>query len=263
MSTKQELRKNVTDGNTRKAIDVLKAIIEKVKDYDLQEEIDLQSVRYETYRKEKRSRTSNDEELIVEYNRINLALIQIIDKLPDEISSHSKNKIKPAIIIIVALGIFGLIWWLFDFRVGDFNSSSIKIPKTTNDTIEPLDTGEKRIDSVKNTDDTTIISHVKKEIENRILPSEKEPTNSVDDNEDQNSDLPAYMLVINTSVRLDKIIVDGEPKDFSLGYIELEKGEHVFQIIDEAGNNYECGEFNIKKDKMTLRFRSGTCYLND
>ncbi|WP_282773950.1 hypothetical protein [Phaeodactylibacter xiamenensis] len=104
---KQALQQLIAQGKTGRAIQQLLAITGRLEDTDLQEEVILQSARYEQYTKSKRTGISSSQDQGVSIANINQALLSIISQLPedtsggenDEHTANSKGKTK------------GSAWW--------------------------------------------------------------------------------------------------------------------------------------------------------
>ncbi len=86
---KERLRRLLGQGQTSQ---VIRELLEATRNLDeLQKEVILQSVRFENYSKDKRSGSSAYEEESVLFSKINNALLEIIDQLPDGVQ-HGRYK---------------------------------------------------------------------------------------------------------------------------------------------------------------------------
>ncbi len=79
---KQHLRTLIATGKTKQAIQQLLNYTQTLSDQDLQQEIIMQSARFEDYQKANRLGTSTAEDNRLSQARINQALLDIIDRLP-------------------------------------------------------------------------------------------------------------------------------------------------------------------------------------
>ena len=86
---KDELKELIAQGKTKQAIRKLLILTKPLDDQDLYEEVLLQSSRFEKYQKDMRSDVAEEGEQNKTINRINFALIGIIEKIPD----HKVGKI--------------------------------------------------------------------------------------------------------------------------------------------------------------------------
>ena len=102
MAIKNELRTLIAQGKTRKAIKQLLRITGKLEDKDLYNDVVFQSSRYEEYLKNKMKGTLSNEALDIALGRVNEALLEIIDRLPDEAKAFSFNTTQ-----LVGWGILG------------------------------------------------------------------------------------------------------------------------------------------------------------
>ncbi len=94
MSThsKANLRKLIAQNKTRQAIDILFEMTKSSADRDLHQEVIMQSAKLEKLEADKRKGILSFEEQNLSKARINDALLQIVDKIPDSnSSSHASN----------------------------------------------------------------------------------------------------------------------------------------------------------------------------
>ncbi|MBK7407625.1 MAG: hypothetical protein IPJ40_05810 [Saprospirales bacterium] len=80
--TKSDLKQLVADNKTKQAIDLLLKATKELEDSDLQNEVILQSAKYNAYLKEKAAGTKSQENLDIQKANIDNALTYIVDKLP-------------------------------------------------------------------------------------------------------------------------------------------------------------------------------------
>ena len=97
---KQNLENILAEGKTARAIQSLLEIT-KSQDADLYKEMLQISARFAGYERQKRLNLADDTPLSIEHNKINAALVYIVDKLPDEaMSSKTTPSVKEGKTII-------------------------------------------------------------------------------------------------------------------------------------------------------------------
>lgn len=103
---KQQLKKLLGDGKTKKVITHLRERMDLL-DEELQEEIIIQSSRFEVMNREKRSGILSKDQELIQLSKINAALINIINDLPEEIKiiSAPKRKISNWLTAAITVGI--------------------------------------------------------------------------------------------------------------------------------------------------------------
>ena len=79
---KQALRNLIADGKTARAIEALRAL--NLSDTDLNIEINLLSARFATYERQKNRGIADESDLGIELNKINLALLAVVDHLDEK-----------------------------------------------------------------------------------------------------------------------------------------------------------------------------------
>ncbi len=87
---KQALQQLIAQGKTEQAIDQLLQLTEPSGNTELREEVLMQSARYRDYAKAKRLGVSSAEDQQTALARINPALLQIIDELPDDTNDGAR-----------------------------------------------------------------------------------------------------------------------------------------------------------------------------
>ncbi|MBK8490433.1 MAG: hypothetical protein IPL49_05865 [Saprospirales bacterium] len=115
---KQRLFKLLGEGKTKQVIQELLRITQGQD--DLHQEVIMQSSRFEEYSKIKRSGITNLEEETVFLSRINKALLEIIDKLPEKVQPQSwklRQRIAGLATLVAIIG--GIIWGLITLGKGD------------------------------------------------------------------------------------------------------------------------------------------------
>ncbi len=106
--SKFELRNLISEDKTQQVIDNLLELTKSLEDKELHKEVILQSSKFEKYQREGRKGTCTFENQNISISRIKDALLQIIDKLPDDLKQtpSETNKKKPIwkyIILPIAL----------------------------------------------------------------------------------------------------------------------------------------------------------------
>ena len=89
---KSQLKDLISQGNTQEVIQQLKLIAKQTDDKYFQEEVLLQSARYEQYATANRQGTSHPEEQKITIAKINKALLYIIDKVPNDLQAPATTK---------------------------------------------------------------------------------------------------------------------------------------------------------------------------
>ena len=82
---KKELQELIAQGKTGKAIDLLLKIAADFDEPDIQQDVLLLSARFQEYSNEKRRGINSDEQQKVTLSRINMALLEIIERLPEKV----------------------------------------------------------------------------------------------------------------------------------------------------------------------------------
>ena len=88
--TKSDLKQLIADNKTKQAIDLLLKATKELEDSDLQNEVILQSAKYNAYLKEKAAGTKSQENLDIQKANIDNALTYIVDKLPSPIIAFTE-----------------------------------------------------------------------------------------------------------------------------------------------------------------------------
>lgn len=87
---KDELKKKVAQGKTSQVLKFLIENLDSISDRELKNNILMQSSKFENYLNEKINQTSNNDALELLLAKINKALLQLIDKLPNVIANEEK-----------------------------------------------------------------------------------------------------------------------------------------------------------------------------
>jgi hypothetical protein len=116
MSVKANLRNLLAEGNTREVLEQLKHLTNS--DIDLQEDAISLSARYQKYLREKHRNTLDTQSLDMELNRINAAILNLIEKLPID-SPFAKKKWSWERIALI-LGIFAAVAGITGYTMKDF-----------------------------------------------------------------------------------------------------------------------------------------------
>lgn len=93
-SLKENLKDLIAKSKTNTAIQQLLEITKEIGDPELEEEVLLQSARYEAYTKAKRQGTSAPEEQQLTIARIHQALLQIISELPENRTTRNGRQVR-------------------------------------------------------------------------------------------------------------------------------------------------------------------------
>ncbi len=91
---KERLRELIAIGKTKEAILKLRSLADQINDSGVQQEIILQSSRYERFSMANRMGTSSSEEQGTSLAKINKALLEIVEQLPETITSSDSIKIE-------------------------------------------------------------------------------------------------------------------------------------------------------------------------
>ncbi len=91
---KENLKDLIAKGKTDTAIQQLLEITKEIGDGELQEEVLLQSAKYQAYAKTKRQGTTTQEEQQISISRVHRALLQIISEVPENIATKHKSIVR-------------------------------------------------------------------------------------------------------------------------------------------------------------------------
>ena len=83
--TRSELKQLLAENQTKKALDGLQKITGQLGDPEIQNEVILQSAKFNDYLKEKAAGTKSQENLDIQKANIDAALMYIVDKLPSSV----------------------------------------------------------------------------------------------------------------------------------------------------------------------------------
>lgn len=129
MKETENLKRLIGQGKTTQVIQALLRITRKLPHNDLQEEVILQSARYEQYAKEKRLGVISAEEQNLSLTNINHALLSIINRLPAKAIRLDKKKsfYRSAGIGLMILFAFAVFYRNFGSQLFYQNNSSLQL----------------------------------------------------------------------------------------------------------------------------------------